>query len=84
MDRKLILNDGTEISGYLLESGDRLFLYMYGRTMAWLFGILSNPEKVSVITCKGYGEQVTVRGYEHLYCISEENGGMISAGLKKN
>ena len=83
MEQKLIFNDGTEVRGHLLESGERLFLYMYGNDMAGLFALLNNAENVSAIVYEGYGERVTVRGYNHLCCISEETGGMISAVLKK-
>ena len=83
MDEKLTLNDGTEIRGHLIETNDRLFLYLYDTTMADAFAKLIEPENTKVIRWERFGETGTVRGYKHLYCISEESGGMISAGMTK-
>lgn len=83
MDEKLTLNDGTELEGHLIETDARLFVYVYGLAMAEAFELLNDPEKTKKIVAERYGEKTTVRGYKHLYSISEEAGGMISGGLKK-
>lgn len=80
---KLILNNGDELQGHLLESNGRLFLYMHGITLAEAFGLLIEPENMKVITEVRYGQKTKVRGYTRLYSISDENG-MICAALKKN
>ena len=83
MDEKLTLNDGTELEGHLIETDARLFVYVYGLALAEAFELLNNPEKTKKIIAERYGEKTTVRGYKHLYSISEEAGGMIAGGLKK-
>lgn len=83
MDEKLILNNGTELTGHLIES-DRLFLYLYDITLAEAFRLLDKPANTRVITWERYGNTGTVEGYKHLKSISEETGGMISASLVKN
>ncbi len=79
----LTLNDGTEITGYYIETETRLFLYMFGYDLTTLFNILSESDKTSVIRMNRNGQESQVSGYNHLYCISEERNGMITAGLKK-
>lgn len=80
---KLILNNGDELQGHLIESNGRLFLYMQGITLAEAFGLLIEPENTKVIKEERYGRETTVRGYTNLYSISNENG-LICAALKKN
>lgn len=84
MDEKLTLNDGTEMTGHLLESGSRLFVYVYELTLAEAFEVLNDPERTKKIVAEQYGVKATVRGYKHLVAISEESGGMISASLRKS
>lgn len=83
MDEKLILANGTEIRGHLIDTGNILFLYMYDVTMEEMFGLLIEPENVRAIRWERYGQSGEVDGYNHLYTITEERDGMISAGLKK-
>lgn len=33
MEEKLILNDGTELTGHLIETETRLFLYIYNLSL---------------------------------------------------
>lgn len=83
MNEKLTLNDGTEITGHLIETETRLFLYMYGITLAEAFNLLNDPEKTKKIVAVRYGETATVKGYKKLMSISVERDDMISASLKK-
>lgn len=83
MAEKLTLNDGTEIDGHLIESGERLFLYMRGITMKEAFDVLIDPENTKSIQCERYGKKETVKGYKHLYSVTEELNGMITASLMK-
>ena len=80
---KLTLEKEQEIKGHLIETNGRVFLYMYEITMAQAFSLLIDPENTGTIQENRNGVEKTVTGYSHLYCISEENGGMICAGLLK-
>ena len=80
---KLILNDGTEISGYMIVSGDRLILYMHDISLQDAFRALSDPECVRIIKWERNGEKTTVKGFKHLYAITEENETLTTAGLRK-
>lgn len=84
MNEKLILADGTELVGHGIETEARLFLYIYGRTLGDVFPLLNDPEKTAEIRAERYGEEGRFTGYGHLCSVSEERGGMICAGLKKN
>ena len=83
MDEKLTLNDGTELTGHLLETETRLFVYVWELSLAEAFELLNDPEKTKKIIADRYGETKTVKGYKHLMSISEETGGMIAGSLKK-
>lgn len=83
MDEKLTLANGTEIQGHLLDTGNVLFLYLYGISLAEAFGELIEPENTAEIAWERYGQTGSAEGFTHLYAISEEANGMISAGLKK-
>ena len=79
----LTLNDGTELNGHLIETETRLFLYIYEKTMAEVFGLLIEPENTRIIKENRNGTIKTIRGYKHLMSISDEGGNLISASLKK-
>ena len=83
MERKLILNDGTELDGYLIDDETKLFLYIFNLTLAEGFELLNDPEKTKVIKSEQYGTKATYRGFKHLCAISEERDNMISAVVKK-
>lgn len=83
MQEKLILNDGTELAGHAIEDGDVLWVYLDNMTMVTGGPLLMDPEKTKIIKADRYGEKATYIGFDHLYCISEENNGQLSAGLKK-
>ena len=77
------MNDGTEISGHLTEVNGLLFLYMNGIGFAEAFELLIDPEKTKKIVSIQDKNETTVKGYKHLYTVTEEASGMITAGLKK-
>ena len=83
MPEKLTLNDGTVVTGHAQETEDRLFLYMYGLTMEEAFDLVKDPEKTIRIVEERFGEEVVHEGFGHLYTVTEERGGMVSAGLKR-
>lgn len=82
MDEKLILSDGTEWSGHMLESGGRLFVYVYGKNLTETFKKLNDPTKTAVIRETGSVEKAA-EGYTHLYSVTEESENMTSAALRK-
>ena len=83
MNELLILNEGTVLNGYCILDGANLFVYLYESTMEQAYPILSDRQKTCIIRAEQYGETAYYEGYDHLYCISEEIGGMVSAILKR-
>ena len=82
MNEQLILADGTELVGPALEAGGKLFVYVYNSDLQALFNLLIDPEESKKITMIRNGQESVFKGYRHMYCISEEASGMISAGLR--
>ena len=83
MDEKLILNDGTELDGHLIQADDRLFLYIHSISFENAFLLLSEPENVKTIRWQRYGEKGTVKGFKRLYSVTEESDTLVTAALKK-
>ena len=83
MDEQLTLNDGTVLAGYCIQDGSNLFVYLYEKTMALAYPDLSDAQKTGMIRADQYDETAYYSGFDHLYCISEEDGGMVSAILKR-
>ena len=84
MDELITLNDGTVIEGYFIVSDNRLFVYMKNISLSDAFPLMNDPEKTRIIKENRYGEKTTVRGFKHLYAITEESADMVSAALKKS
>lgn len=80
---KLILNDGTEISGHLITVGDAVVLYMRDFGFQAAFNALVDPNNVKSIKWERNGEKGTVKGFKHLYTLTEENDTLTTAGLRK-
>lgn len=78
----LTFNDGTVISGYCYEANGILWMYMHNTTLTIAFNILNAQAKTMKITEIRNGVQTEYTGFSHLFCITEENDGVISAGLK--
>ena len=85
MERKLILNNGAELQdSYAIQSGSILWVYVYAEiTFGELFGLLNEPENVKKIQMIQDEEKANFRGFKELFCIRKEDGGFISAGLRK-
>lgn len=83
MNGMLTFNNGTEVQGHQLETETRLFVYLFGVTLEEAFDLLKVPDNTKVIKWERYGQTGTVRGYKTLMSVSVEQGGMISASLKK-
>lgn len=78
----ITLNNGMQITGKMLESNGRLFLYLDNITMTDAFTALIDPENTKTIKMARDGKITTVKGYKHLYAIEETNG-RISAAIQK-
>lgn len=85
MNQKLILSDGTELANsYAVQAGGNLWVYVYAQiSFAALFGLLNDPAKTDAITLSQGGTETEFDGYDELFCIRKEDGGFISAGLRK-
>ena len=79
----LILNDGTELEGSAKQVNGNLSVYVYQKTLAELFAILNDPEKVSKIVYKWNNGTSTFKGYKHLKSITELETQFIGATLTK-
>lgn len=85
MDMTLELNDGTMLDGsYAIKSGGVLWVYVYAEIgFVELFQLLNDPEKTGTITARQGGVTNEYQGFMELFCIRKEDGGFISAGLRK-
>lgn len=86
MDRKLTLNDGTEIeNSYAFAVGERMWVYIYAEmTLADAFALLNDPAKMISVISEQFGVETTYEGYTELFTITKEEGGFISAGVRKD
>ena len=78
----ITLNNKQGISGKMLESNGKLFLYLSGITLSDAFEVLNDPENTKIIHMDRDDKRTTVRGYKHL-CSIEETNDRICAALKK-
>lgn len=83
MDEKLILADGTELTGHVIATDSKLFVYVYGIDLQTLFNLLIDPEKTKKITAIRYGTESVFKGFKHLYAVTEENNDLTTAALRK-
>ena len=83
MDEKLTLNDGTELVGHVVETDERLFFYVFEKTLTEVFEMMNDPDKTKKIVAERYGVRTTYKGYKHLKSITEEQNDMIDGMLKK-
>lgn len=72
----LVLNDGTELNGHILPSGDgrTIFVYLYGMSLAEGFAVFSEADRVSVIREMNHGEEHTYEGFTEMTAINSEYG----------
>ena len=82
MADKIILNDGTELTGSAIKDNDILWLYVENDTFVGVFNNLSNQDKTSIIKVHEYGVTNKHIGYTHLFSLREEPGN-IFAGLER-
>ena len=79
----LAFANGKTMNGHCLETGGKLWLYLQNVSLAEAFQTLIEPENTRTIRAARYGRETVVTGYTHLFCVSEESGGMVNAGLRK-
>lgn len=72
----LILNDGTEVNGTILESGDMQTIFVYLDSMSIVDGVMlfSDEEKTAKITAMNHGAEHIYEGYTKLWSASHEFG----------
>ena len=83
MNEKMILNNGTELNGYLLDTELYLFVYVHDKTLTEVFNLLNVPENVSTIRWERGEEKGEVKGDGKLVSISVERNNVICARFKK-
>ena len=79
----LVFANGQSFTGHCLETGGKLWLYLQNVSLADAFQTLCDPENTLTIRAVRYGKETIVTGYNHLFCVSEESGGTVNAGLRK-
>ena len=72
----LTLNDGTALTGHILDNGDGriIFVYLDGKTISEGFALFSDPEKTSRIIAKNRDTETIYNGYTNMTAISSEYG----------
>ena len=79
----LVFANGQSFTGHCLETGRKLWLYLQNVNLVDAFQTLIDPENTLTIRAVRYGKETIVTGYNHLFCVSEESGGTVNAGLRK-
>lgn len=82
MADKITLNDGTELTGSVIQDENILWLYIAGETFVSVFNCLSNQDKTRIIKVHEYNVTNKYTGYTHLFSLREEPGN-ICAGLER-
>lgn len=72
----LILNDGTEVNGHILDGGDgqTIFVYLDGKSIIEGVTIFTDSKKTKKITAMNHGEEHIYSGYTELWSASHEFG----------
>lgn len=72
----LILNDGTNVNGHILDSGDgqTIFVYLDGMSIVSGVTLFADPEKTGRITAVNHGEEHIYEGYTEIWSASHEYG----------
>ena len=77
------LNDGTELKGNVILSGD-LFLYVTDSSLRGVFAALIEPERTAqIIYTQINGEEIVFSGYRKLISVRDEGMNLITAVLRK-
>ena len=77
MDRKIVLNDGTEIMDGTagLSSSGKLWIYFTGYTMMQAAMMFLDPEKTERIVFFGGENETTYEGYTSCVNMSKDENG---------
>jgi len=79
----LTMNDGTVIeNSHVIQNGKTLWFYLSGVTFDQAYRLMSKPAKTQSITADFYGSQTIYTGFTNLFCLTQEESGIISGGLK--
>ena len=72
----LILNDGTNVEGHILDGGDErsIFVYLDNKTVVEGVLLMSDPDKTYVIKALNHGVEHIYEGYTQIYSASNEYG----------
>ena len=79
----LTLSDGTVFAGHCFESDGVLWVYINDSTLTEVFTHWNDPAKTNSIVFDNYGTKITFTGYNHMYFVREEDGTLVTTGLKK-
>lgn len=77
MPQKIILNDGTELAGHIMENGDGRIIFVYltgGVSMMTGITLFSDPAKTRTIRMISFGHEHTYQGYTQVESVSKEYG----------
>lgn len=83
MNECLTFSNGTVIPGKARESGNNLFVYLYGTSMENALALLTVPENVESIIYHYYKVDLTFVGYTTLV-VTNNDGFRITAMLEKD
>lgn len=70
------MNDGTVVSGDVLDNGDGriIFVYLEGMTVIQGVTLFGDSDKSAVLIATNFGEQHRYEGYTELWSASHEYG----------
>lgn len=86
MEQYLVLNSGIQLNdSYVLQAGSKLWVYVYDQGISFgeLFNALNDPAAVSTVTQYTGGTPQVYEGFTELFCIRKEDGGFMTAGLRR-
>lgn len=72
----LILNDGTELNGHIMDDGEGRVIFVYLDNMSVYDGVMlfADREKTSKIRTLFHGAEHEYMGYTQLWSVSQEFG----------
>ena len=72
----LILNDGTNVNGHIIDSGDGQTIFVYLDNMSVIAGVMlfSDAEKTAKITAMNHGVEHIYEGFTEIWSASHEFG----------
>ena len=72
----LILNDGTEVNGYIVDNGDdrTIFVYLYGMSILQGVTLFSDSDKTCRVVEMNRGFEQVYEDYTELWAANHEYG----------